>query len=519
MRRSSTTILASVIVFMAAWWAFRPALEQPPTSDLFGHLCVTRHLAQGDGFVNDIVYPASLAFPFAADVPQPLIHRPPGYAMLLLGPYLVSGGEPRSVLTAVRWFHLSLLVGCVVVGLLILQRQRQTSALPAWLLLLFFSPGLYMSVAWCRVEIPVALILMLLWARWRSGFGFRGDVPTGPTGRSAVFDIVPIGVLDGVLAAMLCLLRGELCWIPLIWWIAGRRHRARRATCIAAGVGLLMLLPWGVRNLQLTGNPVFSLQAHTEHLKQTEAWPEYSIYRSLAPESFGATLIRQPELLLSKFRSGIRFYATNLGAWLPWSLWIVCGGLVGRLWWEARRDGGQQRRENKTWWRTPGIWRAPLVLSLLTAGLLTIQYAVFSHTVRHLVVLLPIVLLEICLATARWLESVPWVQARGRQSQLAVAAVLVILVLATQLATPARLPGWVSTLTAAEQARPGLIRAVAAADSLPPGPIFTDSAALLWYSGRAGVWSPLNAAVIQEIRDRVPAMATAPVVEALSPVD
>ena len=101
MGRHAASWLVVVVLFTTAWWWWHPAQEHPPTSDLFGHLCVTRHLAQGDGFLNDIIYPVSLAFPFAAEIPQPLIHRPPGYSVLLLLPYWLGGGEPAAVLTAV----------------------------------------------------------------------------------------------------------------------------------------------------------------------------------------------------------------------------------------------------------------------------------------------------------------------------------------------------------------------------------------------------------------------------------
>ena len=51
------------------------------------------------GFVTDVVYPLSLAFPFAARVPQPLVHRPPGYPLLLTGPVALSGVDGSRVYT------------------------------------------------------------------------------------------------------------------------------------------------------------------------------------------------------------------------------------------------------------------------------------------------------------------------------------------------------------------------------------------------------------------------------------
>ena len=91
-------VAAAVQALLACvtWPLLHPARPLLPTDDLYTHLSVTRHLARGDGFLCDIAYPLSFAWPFARVLPQPLVHRPPGWPVALLLPYAAVGGEHRS---------------------------------------------------------------------------------------------------------------------------------------------------------------------------------------------------------------------------------------------------------------------------------------------------------------------------------------------------------------------------------------------------------------------------------------
>lgn len=68
--------LAVALLACAIWPLLHPARPLLPTDDLYTHLSVARHLARGDGFLCDIAYPLSFAWPFARALPQPLVHRP-----------------------------------------------------------------------------------------------------------------------------------------------------------------------------------------------------------------------------------------------------------------------------------------------------------------------------------------------------------------------------------------------------------------------------------------------------------
>jgi hypothetical protein len=386
-------------------------------------------------------------------------------------------------------------------GLRRFHREGHAEASAGWLLLLGGSPLLAMSIGWGYMEVPVALLLLGIWLRWRSGSDLKADRPANTRRRSPIAAAGGAAV-DGIMAAVLTLLRLDLFWIPIAWWLAKRRHAGWRVAAIGLTVWLLMLAPWVVRNVHLTGEPFFSLQAYGEHLKQTPEWPAYAIYRSLEPEAFWTTMTQRPGIVLVKSVSGLRFFLTQLGRWLPWIAWGACLLLLARAW----RSRGRSNVRNR-------FWQTELALPLLTMALLLLQYAVFSHTLRHLLVLLPIVTWEVCLACSNCLRE--W---RPGWQWLRRAGLLTTLFLAALILTPSRLPGWENARQHAELSAGVIADAAADLQRQPGGPLFTDSAALLWLSDRAGVWSPLNREVEAEIRRRVPNMARAPLIRLLEPM-
>ncbi len=481
--------LAAGLVFGCVWAVIHPPVPPEPTSDLYDNLSVASHLVLGEGFLCDLAYPLSFAFPFAARVPQPLIHRPPGYPLLLTLPVLAARGDREAAVLAAQLMHLFLLALLAACGVRAARRAGRPEAAAPWLALLMASPLLAMTTGWAQSETPTALLLALLWWRLREGAGAATRSPTPTAGVSSA-------MIDGALAAATTLVRADLWWLPVLWMAARGRLRARRTTLATVAVWLLLLAPWGLRNARLTGDPLFALQTYGEAVKETPAWPGLDVYRQLTPQPFLDTLRHDPALLMHKTATGVRYFTARAGRWLPWPLWLAAGLLL------ARRGGVGTRRT-----------ASPLALLLLTTGLLVLQYAALSHSLRHLSPLLPVLGLEIWLGAAGWLRArrPTWTSA-GLTGALVGAAFVV------QLAAPARMPGWESARSAAIAARPFTARAVAEAALLPPGPLFSDNGALLWLSGRAGVWLPLPAA-IETVRERVPEMARAPIVRALPAPD
>ncbi|MDO9694023.1 MAG: hypothetical protein Q7W56_04780 [Candidatus Latescibacteria bacterium] len=469
--RRSATIAAAAVAFTLVWIVLHPATPSPPDSDLYTHLATARHLVRGEGFLNDVVYPLSLSFPFADRAPQPLIHRPPGYPVLLTLPVGLSGDDPHRAEVLTRLLQAALLGLTVAAGMAALQRRGRLDAALPWCATLLLSPLLAMTAGWSQVETPVALLLLLLWVRRRDG--------ATPSASATVF--------DGLLAAAVALLRTDLIWVPWLWLLlTGCRGRALLRT---AAVWALVMAPWWVRNLVVTGQPFFALQAYAEHLKGTAQLPGYAAYLRESPEWLGATLLRRPDVLFGKAVQGLVYYLARLDNWLPWGM--LAAGVAAAF---VRRPGGARTLR-------------PTALLAGTLALMVIVYAPFSHDLRHLAVLLPAAAWELWLLLADRLREV-----RPAARPSARAAVLVATAALALALTPARLPGWDQARERAIAAAPGMPTAVARCRDLPPGPILTDSAALLWHARRAGVWWPREAGDAAQLRRHHPWLAEAPFV-------
>ncbi len=479
-RGPGTTLLLPVVLallLVPALWSVRhdtPPLG--PDADLYTSLSVARHLLRGDGFRNGVVYPVSLSFPFAATVPQPLIERPPGVPLTVAPAVALAGDDPAAAVGWARRWWLLWLGLLAATGTAILRRRGQGLAAVPWSLGLVLSPLLAMGVAWCQVEVVVAWLLLLLWSRAFPAPRPRRIVTTGDGPRRR-------GIVDGLLWGGISLLRSELAWLPPLWLGVGGAWRDARRRWWAVALCLLVLLPWSARNLRVTGRPWFVLQAWTEHLKETPAAPGYSIYCAPRGESLAATLRHRPRIVLAKTAAGARYYLGRLARWLRAAAWLWL--LLVALWPGA-----------------PGRRRA--LLSLGSVLLLIGLYSPFSHTLRYLAALLPVLLLEfwggVTVAVDSWVTGRRWI----------VPATVIGLGLVLTGGVPTRLPGWARARGEAARLAPLVPAAVRRAAAAPPGPLLSDTAAVLWFSDRDGVWWPGPDGPPAWLRRAAPGLAEAP---------
>lgn len=420
MKRLAAFIVA--FLFVLIWSKEHPAIEQTAGADIYEHLSVANHLLSGDGFVNDITYPISYAFPFAQKLPQPMLHRAPGFSLLLTVPVALSD-NPISAVWIMQLLTLGLIAGC---GSWFLLKKQQPALVP-WLILLFFNPLVDMSVSYGQSELVCALILFVIWI-------FRD--------RSVL--------LLAVLTGMLGLIRLELSLLPVIWIVLQKNRPATKLLLTALGIWVAIQLPWWIRNFLVTGDPWFALQSYAEHLKMTSLYPDYSIYTKLEPQTLWQSMQSHPEILWEKFTSGIVFQLLRLDTWIPWPLWIAFFAI-------GKRKAVQ------------------LGASLM---LLIIGYAVFSHIVRYMLVLLPIISVEL------------WIGLSKRTPDKPVSVVgLVLLAIVLQFASPAFLPSW--DRNSKEDSEPTV--------TITDGIVFTDSAKYLWETKQCGIWSPANKDVEKNI--------------------
>lgn len=483
-RRAVLGGLAVALALCGAWWALHPPRPLEPTADLYTHLSVARHLGRGEGFLTDVAYPLSFAWPFARTLPQPLLHRAPGYPLLLAGPVAAAGGPERAV-AAARLLQVVLLGGLVWLGSAAWLARGRPGAAIGWAALLVAHPLVGYAVDWGHDELAAALVLLACWLRHRDG----ARAPAAA---------------DGLLLGALALLRPELLWLPPLWWLLRRPARPRlRALAVCAVACAAVAGPWAVRNARLTGDPLFSLQAHAEHLKDTRAFPGYTVYRQLEPRPLVATLLHDPVPVARKTWRGLAFFRRELGSFLPVPVAVALLGCGLAL---AVRRLAPRRRVPP-----PGAWDAPAgpVADLGAVGLALAAaaglYAVFDHSVRHLEVLLPVAAWTL----GPWLAERPWAWLAARLGPRRPAppgwmlgAVGAAVGLAVALAWVRPPAGWDRAEAFAAQAAPLVAREVRLLQQSPPGVVFVQTAAAPWFADRAAVWDPLD----PQVRARITAL-------------
>ncbi len=494
--------ILAALLFMAVWIPTHPSRPLLPTDDLYTHLSVARHLARGEGFLTDMTYPLSFAFPFARELPQPLIHRQPGFAILLTAPYLAAREYPHRAVDRVRQMQIILLGLLVMTGSAFFIRRGHPAAVVPWLVFLYLNPLLVFAVDWGMVELVCSLLLLVLWLR------LRNDTGAGPDW------------IDGLLAGVLCMLRLDLFWVPVLWWVLLRAKKRddslspasrRRRLGLLALAWFLIIAPWAIRNIQVTGQPAFSLQTYAEHVKDTRAWPAYTVYRQLEPQPFFETMTTDPLPVLRKVGRGMKFFYRDLHNLVP--LPVLIAMAVGALVYLTNLLKLRSSTAKRSRWKSmiglnPTSRTAPVTLAVLTTVLLTIQYSFFDHSLRHLLVVLPVILWEI----STWIgDPIRQIiedrrKVSGQRPSLLrdLGSVIVLPAAAAVLVAflfPCRLPGWEYAASEAVGRAPRNEQIIDFSRQAPPGVLFVDFSTVPWFIDRPVVWSPTQRATRKKICD------------------
>lgn len=464
--------LLAAAAFGLLWGLRQPARPLPPTADLYTHLSVARHLVRGEGYLSDIAYPLSFAYRFARRLPQPLLHRMPGYGTVLTIPWLMSGRDPAGSPEAVRFMQILLVIGAVGFGAFSLWRRGSGEAIPFWMVLLGTSPLLGFSVAWGQDEVLASCLLLVIWLHLRRA-------------------TTPRPVLVGILTGLLAMVRLELFWVPVLWWLlllprptgSGiRRLRVDRTFGWMVAVAVVVLIPWSLRNLALTGQPYFTLQGVAEHAKETRTFPGYGVYRNLEPQPLIGFATHHTDPLLRKTARGVRFYAEDMPRFLawPWLLVLVVAPL-GAIWRRARRlpRGGASARD--------------LGLATGTLALLGLFYSPFDHSLRHLLPVFPLLTWELAAYAAG--SSRP----RGARPALVRAGILTVAAVVAAMVFPCRLPGWEAAARDAVRLQPAVQQEAVRLREMGPQVAFTEYSAAPWLADRPAVWTPADDAVQSRI--------------------
>jgi len=274
--------------------------------------------------------------------------RTPGYPLLLAGLYCLWGENPPVM--AAR--ALSALLGGAAVGALGWWTTRlfdsRTGIVAGWLATL--SPGAISMGVFLLSEAPFCPLMLLQLALW--GLAWRADTPTRLTA---------LAIASGAAGGLACLMRPSwLLFAPLVavLGILFTRQRARQlaiGALVVASVALVML-PWWIRNAQVTGRFV-----------PTALVVGASLYDGLNPHADGSSNMQFVQDFAAAERSAIqgdeadtfeyrldrrmRHAALDWAGQHPWRVAALAGVKFWRMW--------------NVWPNEPGLRSWPIRLAIL----------------------------------------------------------------------------------------------------------------------------------------------------------
>jgi hypothetical protein len=246
---------------------------------------LARNLISGRGFILGHVYPLSLVY--NENLPQPNNIWAPGYPVYLAFWFSFCGANDQAAI----WGSIFAVYLLALAGYFI--GRRLGGSLTGLLTLAFIC--LNQTVLYSAIEgtpeilagaILTFSILMLL----------------GEKGPARI-------IISGILFALAILIRYQLAIIAIPFWIIFLKGSGR-LFWIWVLTAFIILLPWGIRNWIVLGNPIFTLQSYGEFTKGMGRFDDfYFTYRSFAPMSFFYTISHFPFDLTKKFIAGLIFFA------------------------------------------------------------------------------------------------------------------------------------------------------------------------------------------------------------------
>jgi len=323
------------------------------------------------------------------------------------------------------------------------------------------------------------------------------------------------GPVDGLLVGLLAMLRLDLFWVPWLWFFWWRRESVTEAPgesffnsrlLGAVMVFTLVMTPWTVRNIQVTGQPFFSLQAQAELVKMTPDWPGYSVYKQLEPQPLWQTLQEQPRAVLSKVTHGLWFFLKDHHRFMPWLLFWA--GAIPAIIFSFNLIIAELLRivfrnnEFKVTIIPEKHPFGPNHVAFITLALLCLQYSFFDHDLRHLLIVLPLLLWEATLVvgegvrqiarrnTASWHKHIN--PLRTGLIGMAIAGIIVLF-------WPCRIPDWQNAARMARTQQTTVKQRITWVKTHRQDVLFDQTSAVPWFVNQPAVWSPGN----EEIRNKI----------------
>ena len=410
---------------------------------------IARQLVRGDGFTTRIVYPALVDYGVAPA--QPSLVRPPLWPLAIAATFLPAGSSDAATLVALLPFYL----GTVVAAAGIARRLGGGLAGVAAGVATALSPPVLLYALVAGTEMMFTFWVTLVFLLLAAGGG---------------------GVWVGVACGLAYLTRyNSLVVVPAALVLLTRPAPLRELVRCAAG-GVVVVLPWLVRNWRLTGDPFYTLLAWNLYFNPAVMTQAATLYHVLRPgpgspawaDPWGKFRLQLPVLLR----------AFPLASANP----IACVGVL------------------------LGAFRGELlsIAFLLLAVGTTLSIAFMLVLGRYFVPLVPVLA---ALGAAGWARGGGWLRVPGLLALVLVPLVLPpvpaeigdLIVSRGFLAAARRDPAWAATVARARRAGWDVCLAgrrplVVAEDASIPG----------WYEDTPAIWLAADARDLGEVLSRFP---------------
>ena len=291
MRRAAVVFAALMLTTIYSWKQFHGV----PTEFVMQQAVLARQLALGEGFTTPVNYPQTYAVmaargePFSEKRPYPELHNAPLYALVLAVVFKVlpgsiwtqvpappNGWEPDYVVLGVN-----LVLFWVAIWLVWRLSKKLFDERAAWLAALATagSVALWQQTV-TLTGLPVFMVLVL--AVFNVLAGLEGHLPDAPAfGKKLALRLALLGALGGLL--FLTEYSGGLVALVLGGYLALRLGGRARAPALGvfAGVFVLVVAPWLVRNTVVAGHPL-GLAWQNLALKSGDTTAEPAAQRTIA---------------------------------------------------------------------------------------------------------------------------------------------------------------------------------------------------------------------------------------------
>jgi 4-amino-4-deoxy-L-arabinose transferase-like glycosyltransferase len=307
LKKRNLLFLIIVLLASGVWYTYyKMSFTHLFLNDAMDYASIGRNLARGDGFISSYITPLSLAN--KPEVPHPDLWRAPLWPLVLAVFIKLLGATDQTVAIATGFFYiagagLTFLVGRELFG-------KFVGLLSAFVYI-FSSQNLVNSVSGMTETISIFMILLAIY------------LAIAPFTRSVWGDFVA-----GAGLGLFYLTRyNALLFVPFfIIFVCWRRYSEQQLLyqpykgtgsfvfgCGArylAGI-ILTVSPWLIRNYQLMGSPIFSLQKY-EPVMFTSSYPGYSLYMMLQKIDVFQFIKTHPDQILQKAVSGWAEFSSGL---------------------------------------------------------------------------------------------------------------------------------------------------------------------------------------------------------------